>query len=247
MKAIFISVRTGSTRLPKKALKKINGKHAIEYTIDMVKQSLHTDKIILCTTELEEDSILCEIAEKNGINWFRGSSSDKLSRWLGAAKKYNVDFFVNVDGDDLFFDGGLADICFEQHERTGTDFIDGQGLYIDVYAMKTKALELACNIKTQLDTEHIKPFFEDLGKDINIEKILIVESMRKKYIKKRMRLTLDYEEDFLFFKKIIEELEELTFDNILQYIENNPEVVDINWTREEDWKINQKIQRAQKR
>ena len=141
MKAIFISVRTGSVRLPKKALKKIVGKSTIEHLIGRVRKSKLADMVILCTTELSEDDELCNIATKNNIQFFRGSSPDKLKRWLGAAKKYNIDFFVNVDGDDIFFDSGLADICFSQHLHNleKTDFIDGRGLYNDVYGIKTTA------------------------------------------------------------------------------------------------------------
>ena len=67
LKAIFITVRTGSTRLPKKALLEINEKHTIVYLIDRIKKSSKKDLIVLCTTELPEDDVLCEIAEKNCI------------------------------------------------------------------------------------------------------------------------------------------------------------------------------------
>ena len=70
MRAIFVSVRTGSTRLPRKALKKIREKTTIEYLIDRVKKSAHADKIVLCTTELSEDDALCEIATRSGIEFF---------------------------------------------------------------------------------------------------------------------------------------------------------------------------------
>ena len=118
MNVIFISVRTGSSRFPQKAIKKINGKATIEHLIERLKESKYAEKVILCTTELQEDDILCDIARKNNIEFFRGSSPDKLSRWLGATEKYNVDFFVNVDGDDIFFDAGLADVCFKQYLKT---------------------------------------------------------------------------------------------------------------------------------
>ena len=118
MNVIFISVRTGSSRFPQKAIKKINGKATIEHLIERLKKSKYAEKVILCTTELQEDNILCDIAQENNIEFFRGSSPDKLSRWLGATEKYNVDFFVNVDGDDILFDAGLVDICFEQYLET---------------------------------------------------------------------------------------------------------------------------------
>jgi spore coat polysaccharide biosynthesis protein SpsF len=245
MNVIFLSVRTGSSRLPKKALYEIQGKTTIEYLIDRLKQSKYAEKIILCTTKLKDDDILCDIAEKNDIDYFRGSSEDKLSRWLGATKAYDVDFFVNVDGDDLFFDAGLADICFQQNnfeywDNNHLDFIDGQGNYNDVYAMSAYGLGMVCESKQSDETEFIKPFFYDIAKSINIEKLINVPD---KYKKKKMRLTLDYKEDFEFFKNVIEHFldnsKEMEFEDIITYIEENPEVSAINWHREQDWKENQ--------
>ena len=69
MNSILITVRTGSTRLPKKALIEINGKPTIEYLIERVKQSKFADNIILCTTKLPEDDILCKLAQKNNIKY----------------------------------------------------------------------------------------------------------------------------------------------------------------------------------
>lgn len=245
MYAIFLSVRTGSTRLPKKALYEIKGKTTIEYLIDRLKKSKYAEKVVVCTTELKEDDILCDIAERNDIDYFRGSSPDKLKRWLGATERYGVDFFVNVDGDDIFFDAGLADICFEQTEyeywhNNHLDFIDGQGNYNDVYGVSTHALNRVCESKQSDETEFVKPFFYDIGEYINIQELVNVPD---KYKKRKMRLTLDYEEDFEFFKNVIEHFldksKEMEFEDIIKYIEENPEVSSINWHREQDWKENQ--------
>mgnify|MGYP003675236427 FL=1 len=242
MKAIFVSVRTGSTRLPQKALKKISEKTTIEYLIDRVKKSIHADKIVLCTTKLKEDDALCKIAEKNGIEYFRGSSPDKLKRWLGACKKYGVDFFVNADGDDIFFDSGLADLCFEQNllNSNKIDFIDGRGLYNDVYGISATALESVCETKKDTDTEFIRPHFVEPVGRFNVQKI---KDVPDRYKKKNIRMTLDYEEDLSFFKTVIEHFivsrGDMKFDEILKFLEKNPNVVEINWFREQAWKDNQ--------
>ena len=70
-KGIFITVRTGSTRLPNKSILKIYGKYTIEYLIERVKESRLADEIILCTTSKLEDDILCRIATKNNIKYFK--------------------------------------------------------------------------------------------------------------------------------------------------------------------------------
>lgn len=244
MKAIFVSVRSGSTRLPQKALMEIGSRTTIEYLIDRVKQSKHASRIVMCTTELPEDDRLCEIAEQNEILFFRGSAPDKLKRWLGAAKKYDIDFFVNADGDDLFFDAGLADICFEQYENSEAtlDFIDGRGLYNDVYGIKTSALQKVCDNKDDLDTEFVRPYFVEkaYGNNLIFKKIHPVPN---KYEKREIRMTLDYEEDFIFFKTIINhfttERRDMSFENILSFLDENPDIVRTNWHLEKAWKENQ--------
>ena len=71
-KAIFITVRTSSTRLPQKALiELVDGIRTIEYLIKRVQNSHNADGIILCTTTEVDDDILVDIADRNGINYFR--------------------------------------------------------------------------------------------------------------------------------------------------------------------------------
>jgi spore coat polysaccharide biosynthesis protein SpsF len=124
--AIFITVRTNSLRLPKKCLLEIAGKPTIAHLIDRVKRSKFADGIVLCTTTNQEDNILCDIAAKEGILFFRGSEQDKLERWRGAADKFDVEFFVTADGDDLFCEPELIDLAFRQYMKTGVDFIESR-------------------------------------------------------------------------------------------------------------------------
>jgi spore coat polysaccharide biosynthesis protein SpsF len=199
-----------------------------------------TDNIILCTTTLEEDDLLCEIATSNAVKYYRGSSEDKLQRWNGACEEYGVEFFVNADGDDLFFDAGLADLCFHQQNSSDPDFIDGHGLYNDVYGIKAAALARVCRTKDSTDTEFVRPHFLNKALGFRVEKIANVPS---KYKKRNIRMTLDYIEDYTFFKTIIERFAssnwELDLEKILSFLEENPEVVEINWGKEKEWEANQ--------
>ena len=237
-KAIFISVRSGSTRLPNKAMLSLCGEPSIQYLIKNLKSSKRANKIILCTTLNSEDDILCQLAEENGIDFFRGSTDDKLSRWLGACRKNNIEFFVNVDGDDLFFDASLADLCLDRSE--GIDFVDGRGLYNDVYGIRASALKIVCDLKNTEDTEFVRPHFIDPTKGFKISKM---QEVPNKYKKKNIRMTLDYIEDLKFFETVISHFKQMnetpTFDNILEFLQDKPEVVKINWFREEEWKNNQ--------
>jgi len=238
MNCIFISVRNSSTRLPNKAILDLCGKPTIRYLIESMKRSDSAEKIILCTSNKQEDDVLCDIASRCGIDYFRGSLDDKLVRWSDACKEYGVDFFVNVDGDDLFFDVDLADLVIEQYKKKHCDFIDGHGLYNDVYGIKASALNTVCEIKDSDSTEYIRLYFTETG----IFQIRRIEDIPIKYTKSDIRMTLDYPKDFEFFEKVIEGVspEPLTFDNVLEFIYNNPEVSQINFSLDEMWKENQK-------
>ena len=236
VKGIFISVRTGSTRLPNKSMLKIKNKHTIEYVIDSVKKSQYADEIVLCTTDKAEDVILGAVAEVNKIKFYYGDENNKLKRWYEAAKKFNIDYFVTVDGDDLFYDSRLADLCFEQ--VGDSDLVNGQGLYNDTYGIKTTTLESMLNI---LENEIVEPhemvkLFQnkfDIKTPTNIPSFLQ---------KQNIRMTLDYEEDLKFFENVINNIKNnFDLDDVLLYLKENKSVIDLNYFREDDWKKNQGV------
>lgn len=241
-KAIFITVRTGSTRLPNKCLLKINGKTTIEHLIQRVKRSKLKDLIVLCTTILPADDILCLIAENNGINFFRGAVEDKLARWLGAAEKYNVDVFVTADGDDLFCEPELIDLAFKQLQGNRGDFIEGEDIPCGAftYAITVSALKKVCKIKNTEDTEMMWTYFKDTGL-FKCEKLLGVPVF---YQRPEIRMTLDYPQDLDFFSKVITELspinENFSLRDIINYLDKNPEVVKINQHLQKIFLENQK-------
>ena len=240
MNCIFISVRSNSKRLPQKATLNICGIPTIEFLIRNLKRSKFADEIVLCTTQESPDNILCDIATRCQIKYHRGSTEDKLLRWKSACKEYGVDFFVNVDGDDLFFDYSLADLVFQQHKKDRADFIDGRGLYNDVYGISSKGIETVCNNKSNNDTEFIKVYFDSIKNLIKTQKLVNVPI---KYHKKNIRMTLDYQEDLDFFTTIIKHFKinnlEISFDAILNFLKDNPSIVQINWHKEQNWKNNQ--------
>ena len=127
-KAIFITVRSASTRLPNKCYITIKGKPTIEYVIAQAKKAKLADIVILCTTKNKED---------------------KLVRWQAAAKMFNIDFFVTADGDDLFCSHELFDVAFDQYNNLEVDFIEGKDIVCGsfTYGIKTSALNEVCHRK----------------------------------------------------------------------------------------------------
>jgi len=239
--AIFITVRTGSKRLPNKALLEIQSIPTIVHLIRRMKK-VQVDQIVLCTTLLKDDDILCDIASNEGIVFFRGSTKDKLDRWKGAAAKFGIEFFITADGDDLFCSLELIRLAINQYSLTKPDFIDHPDVICGAftYGIKVEALNKVCDIKNSEDTEMMWTYFKDTG----LFEVQTLRNVPLSFIRSDIRMTLDYKDDLVFFQKIIDHFFEnenidYTLDDIISYLDENPEIIKINSYLHEEWKRNQ--------
>ncbi|HHT9112401.1 MAG TPA: cytidylyltransferase domain-containing protein [Candidatus Wunengus sp. YC65] len=240
--AIFITVRSDSSRLPNKALLPIIGKPTIEMVIIRAKMVRNVDSVVVCTTERPVDDSIVQIAEKCGVLYYRGNLEDKLDRWLGAANKFGIDAFVTMDGDDLLCDPELMELGVNQLSMTDVDFIEApQGLICGsfTYGIRTTALEKVCSIKDTTDTEMMWVYFKDSG----LFKVSILKVTDPVFYDPDIRMTLDYVEDLAFFNAIFTHFDcvnnDLPLKVIIPYLKNNPEVIKINAFRHRDWSTNQ--------
>ncbi len=241
--AIFITVRTDSSRLPNKALLPILGKPTIEMVILRAKLVGNADAVIVCTTERSIDDGIVQIADRCGVLHFRGSLDDKLVRWLGAANKFDIDCFVTMDGDDLLCDPELMAVGIEQLKSGSVDFIEApQDLICGsfTYGIRTTALEKVCTIKDTADTEMMWVYFKNTG----LFEVTTLKVSDTIFYAQDIRMTLDYEEDLAFFKVIFKYFNcfnnDIPLKEIIPYLKTHPEIVQLNAFRQHDWASNQR-------
>lgn len=243
-KAIFITIRKDSTRLPNKAVRQILGCPVMEMIIKRAKLAKNFDAIIVCTSKRSVDDEIEEIAKQNGVWVYRGSLRDKLERWNGAAKQFGIDYVVTFDGDDLFCEPSLLDMGAEQIERGDLDFIEApHGLICGAftYAFSVKALDKICAIKDTEDTEMMWTYFKDTG----LFKTGVLEDVPEIYFDDSIRCTLDYPEDLMFFRQVFEHFDcianDVPLSDIVEYLKENPEIAKINSGKQQDFLANQKM------
>lgn len=241
---VLLPVRTQSKRLSKKALMRINGESLIKILISRIKKCKNIENIIICTTTDSSDNELVELLNTENITIFRGDSTDIVERLYQAAKTYDLKYFVEVDGDDLFCEPSLIDETCKYLRSNNFEFIKWDGLPFGTspLGIKTEKLEFFVKNKINKNTE---TGWGQLLIDSKMFKTLRVTSPNKILNRPEIRLTIDYKEDYELAKRILENLP-LNFDliDVIQLLENNPKWLKINYEALKKYKINFENNRA---
>ncbi len=228
----IITVRTSSKRLPKKCLKIINKKKVIEIIIKRAKKIGFP--IILATTKDKADRILCNIATKNKVSYFRGSKKNVLKRWNDCILNFNVSIALIVDADDLLFDyieykKAVNIIIKKKYDyiRFNKDSITG----LFTYVFRSEVLRKIHNKYKSKNIESPEPF---LPKNFKFHSLKLKKD-------KNIRLTLDYLEDLNFFKKIFSKFSfTVKTTDVINYLKRFKNISKINYHRQDDYINNQK-------
>jgi len=233
---IFIPVRLGSSRLPEKHFRKIDGQPVIKYLIERLKSTKKIRNIIVCTTNLKSDDPLIEFLEKEDILYYRGSSKDILVRFLDASKQFKTDIIVDVEGDKIYTDPVFVDKIVEKMSNSDIDYIEGKssnenkepvhGIHGVVPAgIRVSILKKICNLKKTNNTETgYREFF--INNEIVKCGFLLLDSEIK--FPENIRLTLDYPEDLELAKNVFKELgNNFHLLDILNLFNKKPELLKI--------------------
>jgi len=230
---IFIPARLDSKRFPKKHLKKINGESSIKLLVKRLEKSKKIRHVIVCTTNQESDDELISFLENEGILTFRGSEKDILDRFLEAAKHFETDIIVDVEGDKIYTDIEYVDRIVDELENSNYEFITGStskekfdpsaAIHGFVPAgIKISALKKINELKRTKDTETgYKEFFT--SNEILKKKFITINDIE---IPKNSRFTIDYPEDYEFAKNIFKILgNNFHIKDVIDLVKKQPELL----------------------
>jgi spore coat polysaccharide biosynthesis protein SpsF len=246
-----IQCRLGSTRLPSKLFKKINGKLVLEIMINRVKKSKLIDEIIVLTTKNTKDQKIVDFCKLNNINCFRGDEKYVFNRikeffFTIKDKKFkHVELFGDCPLIDYQIIDNLILLSNQNHEYEivsnafETTFPPGQELIIYKPESFFK-LDKLMSKRTQ-KREHGGSNFKKFSKYF---KILSIRAS-KKYNFPNIFLELDTLEDLKFLKNICnfffkKRSNYFNLKKILNYCLKKPNLIKINNKVHRRWKKHRK-------
>jgi spore coat polysaccharide biosynthesis protein SpsF len=227
----IIQARIGSTRLPKKILKKVDNNFTVlDYVIKQIQSSKKIEKIIVATTVLEEDDRVCDYLSSKKIEFFRGSSKDVLDRFFQCTKKFSLDIIIRITSDNPLIDPNIVDSVIEEYQDKKCDFATNTitrtfpyGTEVEVFSFKTlkKAWK---NAKKPSEREHVTPFIRDPQNGFNLVNLEHQKNLS------HLRYTVDKIEDLKLVKEIIKNIptRPILMEDIIDLHKKKPEIFKIN-------------------
>lgn len=223
-----------STRLPGKVLKKVLDKPLLEYQIERIQRSKHLHEIVIATTTNETDNPIVELANKLGINVYRGSEEDVLSRYHEAAIQYGADIIVRLTSDCPVIDPKVVDnvIQYYLENQSRYDYVSNtltrsypRGMDTEVFTFQ--ALKESYNeAEEKHEREHVTPFIYLRPNRYSLGSVQYITD------KSTYRWTVDTPEDFELIRRIIENLypsnPHFTLEDTITLLETNPDWLEIN-------------------
>jgi spore coat polysaccharide biosynthesis protein SpsF len=229
---ILITARLGSTRLEKKHMLPVEGHPILYFLIRRIAIEFHAEVTnrqvaILIATSDETENTMFECFLKDGVNVFYGSVNNIPLRHLQAAKSYDLDAMISVDGDDILCSVKGMRTVYDRLNK-GSPYVRTSGLPFGMNSMgySRQFLESALGGRNEkiLETGWGRIFDQSLAVDI---------AMPFPVQDDALRFTLDYDEDYHFFESLItalgehvwhikdEDIAKLVLDNKI-YVHNEP-------------------------
>lgn len=123
--------RMNSLRLPGKSLMPLMGKPLVQRVIERAMRATRPDVFILAIPDLASDDPLVDVARATGVELFRGSEDDVLSRYAEAVRRWDLETVVRIPADNPCPEPWVIDLTIDCHLRSGEDLTTS---YPDVLA-----------------------------------------------------------------------------------------------------------------
>ncbi|MEM5547774.1 aldo/keto reductase [Pseudoalteromonas fuliginea] len=162
---IGIQARSNSSRLPGKVLLPINNIPVVVLAAERAKNNHNFETVVLTSSEKSDDA-LSRMLESYGVQYYRGSLCNVLSRFVEAFSCYSEDtVVVRLTADNVFPDSELINEVIEDLKKNKYEYIIANGIEcglpygVSVEVTYLKHLREANKLATSLhDLEHVTPY-----------------------------------------------------------------------------------------
>lgn len=157
----IIQARMGSTRLPGKVMKEINGKPMIGYLVERILLTTEVDKIIAVIPECDLGGPLGKFLGRYKVEIVTGPEQEVAERFRLALAEFYCDAFVRICADSPLVDPRLIDrLILRSHDLPFFVMEASEDLLGSIELVATHAFLEALPHFSEEDWEHVTSYFK---------------------------------------------------------------------------------------
>jgi spore coat polysaccharide biosynthesis protein SpsF len=222
----------GSSRLPGKVMRTLIDRSVLAHVIARVKAIPSVDEVIVATTELEQDQMICDEATLHGCIAFRGSEEDVLARYYFAALNVQADLIMRVTSDCPLLDPEIAETIIQLYHQQHADYASNtqertfpRGLDTEVFSFRV--------LKEAFEESFLPHYREHVTPFLYMQPVRYrLSSLSSAIDYSQYRWTLDTPEDWLLITEIYKRLYKpdhlIPWAEVAALMEAYPHLKDIN-------------------
>jgi spore coat polysaccharide biosynthesis protein SpsF len=227
----IVQARIGSTRLPGKVLKDLEGETVLARVVNRLRRARLIDEVLVATTDRAADDAIVEECRGRSISVSRGDQDDVLDRYFRAAQLAKAEIVVRVTSDCPLIDPEITDKTIAAFLETRPDYASNvmartypRGLDTEVMSVATlgKAWQAA---RKPYEREHVTPYIYEHPAEF---KLLSVTGDADHSCH---RWTVDTPEDLELVRAIYARLKNkpnFLWGDVLEVLDREPELVELN-------------------
>lgn len=220
----IVQCRFKSTRLQGKILLQLSeGFHSLDFLISNLKSIKQINRIILAAPKDETSFIFEKISKRHKVSFYSPicEPENVLKRFYLTSEKFKSKNIIRVTSDCPFVNINMIKKMILFHKTSKLSFLTNNkprkiphGFDCEIFTFKTLK-KIYKNAKLKKQKEHVTMWFYENY----FEKINNFEFFKKDYSK--IRITLDYLKDYIFFLKNFKILTKLSISKKPEKILNN--------------------------
>jgi spore coat polysaccharide biosynthesis protein SpsF len=228
----IVQARMGSTRLPGKVLRRLDGRTVLDRVVRAAQQSGVLDDLVVATTVEDRDDAIVAECEAVGIPVHRGPVDDVLTRFLGVldSREEQPDAVVRFTADCPLLDPDLVRLATTVFAATpkldylSTSIARTLPRGLDVEVVRTEVLRQIDSLATEHHRTHVTSFVYSHPYDFNVLGLTIQPDLS------HLRLTLDTEDDWRLIEAIVDHFGDgaIPVRTLAEWLADRPELVGIN-------------------
>jgi spore coat polysaccharide biosynthesis protein SpsF len=227
----IIQAHMGSTRLPGKVLRDLGGRTMLARVVRRAQRASLLNEVTVACSTLPQDDVIVQECDALGIRWYRGSDSDVLDRFHGAASAFESEAVVRITSDCPLIEPEIVDQVIDAFLRSDADYASNtidrsypRGLDTEVF--KKSCLDRAWKEGHEAHHRvHVTPYLYEMPKLFkNVQ-------VRGETDLSDLRWTVDTKEDYDFASAVFSHFgnrDDFAWRDVLTLLEAQPQLSAIN-------------------